>query len=57
VIPVGVIEKICESAVSAKELKRYTVAGAPHFAFSYLRKENPSALEGLMRQIVDVLGG
>ena len=55
VIPAGVIEKICESAVSAKELKRYTVAGAPHFAFTYLRKENPSALEGLMKQIVDML--
>ena len=55
VIPVGVIEKICESAVSAKELKRCTVAGAPHFVFTYLRKENLSALEGLMKQIVDML--
>jgi uncharacterized protein len=55
VIPVGVIEKICESAVSAKELKRYTVSGAPHFVFTYLRKENPSALGALMGQIVDML--
>jgi uncharacterized protein len=55
VIPVGVIEKICESAVSAKELKRHTVSGAPHAAFTYLRKQDPFALERVMKQIIDML--
>lgn len=55
VIPEGVIRKICEAAGHAKELVKYTVADAPHFAFTYLRKENPSELAALMKQIVEML--
>jgi len=55
VIPDGVIRNIYAAARNAKERVLYTVANAPHFAFTYLRKENPSVLAALMTQIVDML--
>ncbi len=55
VIPDGVIRKICEAAGNSEELVQYTVANAPHFAFTYLRKENPSELAALMRRMVEML--
>ena len=55
VIPDGVIRKICESAGNAEELVQYTIADAPHFVLTYLRKENPSELTALMTRMVEML--
>ena len=55
VIPEGVIRKISASARNAKERVQYTVAGAPHFALTYLRRENPAALEAVLKRIVEML--
>jgi pimeloyl-ACP methyl ester carboxylesterase len=55
VIPDGVIRTICASARNAEELVHNTVADAPHFVLTYLRRENPLALEALMKRIVGML--
>ncbi len=55
VIPTDVIDRIYTSAVNAKEKTLYVVPKASHFAFTYLRANDPAGYEHVMALIVRML--
>ena len=55
VIPQGVINKIYDSAVNAKERKLFVAPRASHAVFTDLRSNNPGGFSSVVRQIVEIL--
>ena len=55
VIPQGVINKIYDSAVNAKERKLFIAPRASHFVFTDLRTNNPEGFCSVSGQIVEML--
>jgi hypothetical protein len=55
IIPVGVINKIYDSAVNAKERKLFVVPQTSHTVFTDLRSNNPEGFCSVLGQIVEML--
>ena len=55
VIPIGVINKIYDSAANAKERKLYVAPRASHLVFTDLRTNNPEGFCSVLGQIVAML--
>jgi pimeloyl-ACP methyl ester carboxylesterase len=55
VIPKGVINKIYDSAVNAKERELFVAPRASHFVFTDLRSNNPDGFCKVLAQIVEML--
>jgi dienelactone hydrolase len=55
VIPQGVINKIYESAVNAKECKLIVAPQASHSVFTDLRSNNPESFCNVLGQIVTMV--
>jgi pimeloyl-ACP methyl ester carboxylesterase len=55
VIPKGVINKIYDSAVNAKERKLFVAPRASHFVFTDLRTNNPDGFCSVLGQIIEML--
>ena len=55
VIPQGVINKIYDSAVTAKERKLFVAPQASHTVFTDLRSNNPEGFCSVLGQIVEML--
>ena len=55
VIPKGVINKIYDSAVKAKERKLFVAPQASHFVFTDLRTNNPEGFCSVLGQIVEMI--
>ena len=55
VIPLGVVNRIYDSAVNAKERKLFVAPRAPHAVFTDLRSNNPDVFCSILGQIVEML--
>ena len=55
VIPQGVINKIYDSAVNARERKLFVAPRASHYVFTDLRSYNPDGFCSVLGQIVAML--
>jgi hypothetical protein len=54
VIPQGVINKIYNSAVNAKECKLFVAPQTPHAVFTNLRSNNSESFCIVLRQIAEI---
>jgi hypothetical protein len=55
VIPKGVINKIYDSAVNAKERKLFVAPRSSHFVFTDLRSNNPDGFRHVLGQIIAMI--
>jgi hypothetical protein len=55
VIPIGVVNRIYDSAVNAKERKLFVAPRASHAVFTDLRSNNPDVFCNILGQIVEML--
>jgi alpha-beta hydrolase superfamily lysophospholipase len=55
VIPAGIIERLYESAINARQRRQYTAPGVSHFVFSELRSSNPVEYERAVAMIAEML--